>query len=245
MPNKEDFYTNLIKKNLHPLFWNSNLEFNEEVADRLVVVATKFYESLELEAPIKDIVLIGSITNYNWHTLSDLDTHIVLDYTDISDDKDLVENYLDLERKKWNTEHFITVAEYPIEVSFNDVDDEVNSAGKYSLLNKEWIKIPERESLTKSTVDESKEIVRIISKSIDEVEEKFNNDEIDAHQTYRRTKHIWDVIRKLRNNFLEDEGEYGPKNLAFKQLRNENYIDRVTDLKTRMHDTILTLHTIN
>lgn len=245
MHDNEDFYSNLIKKNLHPLFWNSNLKFNEEVANRLVVIAEKFYSSLELEAPIKDIVLIGSIANYNWHTLSDLDAHIVLDYTDISEDKDLAENYLDLERKKWNTEHFITIVEYPVELSFNDLEDEVNSAGKYSLLNKEWIKIPEREHLTKNVIDESKDIVRVISNSIDEVEEKFNSDEIDPHQTYRRTKQIWNVIKKLRNNFLEDEGEYGAKNLAFKHLRNEKYIDRVTELKTRMHDTILTLHAIN
>lgn len=245
MSNNDDFYSNLVKKNLHPLFWKTNLTFNEDAADRLILIAEKFYSSLELDAPIKDIILIGSIANYNWHMLSDLDTHIVLDYNDISDDKDLVENYLELERKQWNNLHEIEISEYPVELSFNDVDDDVNSAGKYSLLNKEWIKIPEKENLSNSTIDESKEIFRIISKSIDEVEEKYNSKEIDPHQTYRRTKHIWKIIKKLRSDFLEEEGEYGAKNLAFKHLRNEEYLDKVNDLKTKTHDEILTLHTID
>lgn len=244
MPNKDNFYSGLIKKNLHPLFWNSKLEFNDEVSNQLILIATKFYESLKLNVQIKDIILIGSVANYNWHSESDLDAHIVLDYTDISSDKTLVDNYLELERKEWNNLHDINIVEYPVELSFNDVNDTINSAGKYSLLNGKWLKIPEIENITQHTIDESKNIVTVLSKSIIELETKYKNNEVTSHDAYRQSKRIWKIIKKLRGDFLKIDGEYGPKNLAFKQLRQEGYLDTITNIKTDAHDDIFSIYFI-
>lgn len=242
--NSDPYYHSLIKKNLHPVFWNSDQEFIESVAEQLVLIATKFFESLDLNTEIKDIVLVGSLANYNWHSLSDLDAHIILDYDTISSDNELVDSYLELERKQWNNEHDIAILGFPIELSFNDIEDEINSAGIYSLMNNEWIKKPSREILTTSTIDESEEIFKIITNAIDEIIQKYNNATITPLKAYRRSKQIWKIIKKLRSDFLEEEGEFGPKNITFKRLRNEDYLEKITSFKTKTHDDIFSINSL-
>ena len=241
---KDEYYRKLIKKNLQPLFWDKHQKFNEDIRDQLVLIAEKFYESLDLNAPIRDIYLVGSLANYNWTLSSDLDVHIILRYEDISPDRDLVEKYLELERKEWNNMHEIDVLGFEVEVSFNDINDVINSAAIYSLLNRKWVKKPIRKPITASVAEESQDIVDMIERAIDNLLDKYENENISELKTYQRAKQIWKVIKKLRSDYLEEEGEFGPKNLAFKKLRYDGYLDKIVDLKTETHDEILSIHTL-
>jgi len=245
MPNSNDkYYDTLIKDELNSTFWNSYLEFDEKIADRLVHIAKKMYKSLHLNAKIHDIILIGSIANYNWHSESDLDIHIILNYADISYDEELVSLYLDLNRKEWNSQHNIKILNFLVELSFNDVSDYINSAGQYSLLNKKWnFKPTNPKDLSDATVEESKEIYDTIVSSIDDLEMNYKNETYNEFKIYQRAKKIWKVIKRLRGDFLEDEGEYGPKNITFKRLRQAGYLDIITKIKTNVQDDILSVYT--
>ena len=245
MSNKNDkYYDTLIKDTLHPTFWNENLEFDEDVADRLVIIAKKMYKSLHLDVEIKDIILIGSIANYNWHEESDLDVHVILDYADISYDEELVSMYLDLNRKEWNAQHNIKILDFPVELSFNDISDHINSAGQYSLLNKKWNKKPTKPSeLSEDTIEESKKLYDTIATAIDDLEENYKKNKFSDFKIYERAKKIWKIIKRLREDFLEDEGEYGPKNITFKRLRQTGYLDIITKIKTEVQDNILSVYT--
>jgi len=237
------YYKNLIKNSLYPKFWNDDLKFDEEVANKLIYIAKKMYKKLNLNAEIKDIILIGSIANYNWHEKSDLDVHIILNYEDISYDEDLVSMYLDLVRKEWNAQHSIKIEGVPLELSFNDEEDHINSAGQYSLLNNKWNKIPVKpEKLPEETIDESIELYNIITNAIDDLLDNYKNKKFSEFKIYERAKQIWKIIKRLRKDFLEDEGEYGPKNITFKRLRQEGYLDKITKLKTKVQDKILSTY---
>jgi len=244
MANIDDKYYNaLIKDTLNPTFWNNDMEFDEEIATRLVYIAKKMYKSLHLSADIHDIILIGSIANYNWHEDSDLDIHIILNFADISYDEELVSLYLELNRKEWNAQHNIEILDFPVELSFNDISDHINSAGQYSLLNKKWNKKPNKlDELSDETVEESKELYDTITKAIDDLKEKYDSNKYDDFTIYKRAKKIWKIIKRLRSDFLEDEGEYGPKNITFKRLRQNGYLDTITTIKTEAQDNILSVY---
>ena len=75
-----NFNTNFIKPKdtLLPKIWkNDNL--NIKVARKLTQIADEVMKSLELDVEAEDYVVTGSSASYNWHDMSDIDLHIMLD----------------------------------------------------------------------------------------------------------------------------------------------------------------------
>ena len=50
----------------------------------------------------EDIIITGSIASYNWHDKSDIDLHILYDFSKINEDVELVKKMLDQTRINWN-----------------------------------------------------------------------------------------------------------------------------------------------
>ena len=61
------------------IFENKDGEFSmhDEIRNRLVEVTQKFMDFLDIEFFIHDIILTGSLSNYNWSKYSDVDLHIL------------------------------------------------------------------------------------------------------------------------------------------------------------------------
>jgi hypothetical protein len=45
----------------------------------------------------------------------------------------------------------------------------------------------------------------------------------------------------MRQSGLQDEGIYSPENLAFKMLRNANYLEKLSSLKIEAYDKMMSL----
>jgi hypothetical protein len=88
-----------IKDELNPKLWD-NFELDGEVREQLIKIAQDFYESTELKADVKDIILTGSLANYNWsEKYSDYDLHILIDFDDVDDNVELVKKFADAAKK--------------------------------------------------------------------------------------------------------------------------------------------------
>ena len=86
-----EFNTGFLKPkdSLYPKFWkNDNL--NPIVARKLMQIADDVIKSLKLGADVEDVIITGSIASYNWHELSDIDLHFMLDFEKIDENFDLV-----------------------------------------------------------------------------------------------------------------------------------------------------------
>ena len=57
-------------------------------------IAQDFYNSLQIDAELKDVTFTGSLANYNWSKYSDIDLHLIVDYKDVEGDPELVETIL-------------------------------------------------------------------------------------------------------------------------------------------------------
>ena len=68
---------------LNPDVW-SGLVLKKDVKEKLIQVANDFYKDTELTAPIVDVLLVGSLANYNWSKYSDVDIHILVDFNQFS-----------------------------------------------------------------------------------------------------------------------------------------------------------------
>ena len=131
-----------VKDELNPKIW-TDFEINSEVREDLLKIAQDFYGSTDLQADVDDIILTGSLSNYNWsEKYSDYDLHILIDFSQVNESVELVKKYADSVKKIWNDEHDITIKGYEVEVYIQDVSEPHTSTGVFSLLNNKLYRIP-------------------------------------------------------------------------------------------------------
>ena len=112
-----------LKDDLNTQLW-SDFELDESVREQLLQIGQDFYESTEISADVVDIALCGSLCNYNWsEKYSDYDLHIIIKYSDVDDNRELVEQLCDYAKKIWNGQHDITIKGYEVEVAIQDEQD--------------------------------------------------------------------------------------------------------------------------
>ena len=76
----EDFDRDTLqsKSELTPEIWQ-DFRLKPEIRERLLAIAENFFNGLKLgEVSVRDIVLTGSLANYNWSKYSDIDLHIII-----------------------------------------------------------------------------------------------------------------------------------------------------------------------
>ena len=123
----------------------SGEKINSRVSESLIEVAQDFFDGLKLEGvEIEDITFTGSLANYNYTKFSDIDLHLIVDFSKIDENYDLVREFFSAKTSNWNTKHKITIFGYEIEIYVQDLSEEHHSTGVFSLINDEWITQPNR-----------------------------------------------------------------------------------------------------
>ncbi len=222
-------------KNLNPIVWEEDQTIKPEVRKDLIKIANKFYEYLDVKAPIEDILLVGSSANYNYTDKSDIDLHLVIDFSKIDKNKELLRDFFDTKKAYWSLMHDITIKDHDVEMYVQDLNDDLKSAGIYSIKDNKWISKPNKENIQ---ID--KELVRkkvdYIATLIDGLE-GIKDDEDKAKEAAR----IKDKIKKMRKTALDKGGEFSEDNIAFKVLRNDGYLEKLFDIKNKAIDKELTI----
>jgi hypothetical protein len=224
----DSFY---IKNELNPEIWD-DFKLKDDIKEDLKNIALDFWEWCELDIELDDIIVTGSLANYNWSEYSDWDIHLLVDYKKINKDYDLVEKLTDLLRKEWNSNHDIKVSGYEVEVFIQDTKADHVSTGFYSLLNDEWVVKPEKKKF-KPNIEEIKLKSKPIIEKIDDLEDFIETKNYSEFK--EELSKVWKKIKKMRKSGLE-EGEFGLGNLVFKLLRRNGYISKIMDMKRRSYD---------
>lgn len=229
-----------MKDELNPKLWE-NSKLDKEIRESLLKIAEDFYEKLELGVEVKDIALCGSLCNYNWsEKYSDYDLHIIINFSDVDENYELVEKLVDYAKKVWNEQHDIKIKGYEVEIAVQDNDDLAEAiksgrmGGVFSLIDNKWIKRPERVDFEP---DEKliREKAKTLMTTIDEIEEEKDEDKYDAFR--EKIDKAWKKIKDFRKSGLESEsGEFSVGNLVFKLLRRNGYIEKVMKMKKQNYD---------
>lgn len=235
----EQFYN----EKLNPKFWtleNDTYVFDERIANKLVEIANDLSIRSEVDMYVQDIVLTGSMANYNYTKFSDLDVHILLDFDDVGSDRELVKSALDGKRFKWNNDHNINIRGHNIELYFEDTNENHVSSGIYSLLNGEWVKEP---SIQQPDIDESEVIFRFnqIQRDIQLIKKYYlqsKNNKKTSRIVHNIASNYKDKIMNMRKDSLGEDGEFGEGNIVFKKLRDSNNIKLLIDIINKTYDNI-------
>jgi len=237
-PESVDLSDFTVHEMLNRKIWNSDDKIDPAIRDRMLQIAQDFYEKLGIKAEILDITLTGSLANYNWSKFSDLDVHIVLNYQDVDENMELVRELFQQTKSNWNRQHDIRVKGHEVELYVQDVNDPHFSSGVYSLLSGEWVVKPRREDKEIDREAVKKKAASTMD-MIDDVQKLF--DEGDYQEALEYGERVRDKIKRFRASGLEREGEYSFENLAFKVLRRNDYLERLSKLRVDTYDSQMSM----
>lgn len=215
----------------------------KEIVDRLLEITDNFIDFTGVDFFIHDVILTGSLANYNWSEYSDVDLHILVDMDELNDGdttssalNDIVKEFFDAKKGMWNEQNDIKIKGFDVEIYVQDVDEEHSSTGVYSILNNTWVVEP---SPKKETIDQNQILSKgeYFAKKIDSLIDAFNSgEEVD-----KQILDLRDKLKKFRKSGLTTGGEYSYENLTFKLLRRNGYIEKLMNLKKEVSNKKLSL----
>jgi hypothetical protein len=227
-----------LQDELNPKIWESSDKMSSKVRDRLLDIAYEFIEFLGVDVVISDVVMMGSLANYNWSRFSDVDLHLIADFEQFSEKElPLYEELFELKKTLFNDRHNIKIYGYDVELYVQD-DVKAFSSGEYSVLFDEWKKKPKKEKVeidTELIKNKSEHWMKIIDEVIDNLDDKSMESGVDS------INKIKDKLKKYRTSGLEKGGEMSDENLVFKVLRRNGYIGKLFNFKTEYQDKKLSL----
>ena len=216
-------------------FWiEEGTRLSPKISRRLIRIAEDFIGGLDIEVFIEDIRFTGSLANYNWSKYSDVDLHIVVDFSEIDEDTELVKSFFDSARMRWNDIHNIKIHGYEVEVYIENIGDVHKSSGIYSISQEHWIAEPDPSSVD---ID-----VSLARKKSDDIETQVNLigyiiDNGKYKSALRAIERLKEKIRRMRKAGLDSpKQEFSPENIAFKILRREDILQKLNDMKYDSYD---------
>jgi hypothetical protein len=227
-----------LQDELNPKIWESSDKMSSKVRERLLDIAYEFIEFLGVDVIISDVVMMGSLANYNWSRFSDVDLHLIADFEQFSEKElPLYEELFKLKKTLFNDKHDIKIYGYDVELYVQD-DVKAFSSGEYSVLFDEWKNKPKKDN-TEIDTDLIKKKSEQWMSQIDTIIENAKDEPLEV--AIKLIDKYKDKIKKYRTAGLEKGGEMSDENLVFKVLRRNGYIQKLFDFKNEFMDKSLSL----
>ena len=216
---------------LNPRLWQHD-GLRVEVRLKLMQTAIAFYRFLDLPGlRVDDIIVTGSNAAYNYTKLSDIDVHLLVDFSKTTCPI-LASNFFNTKKTLWNQTYDTTIHGHPVELYVEDVDDPVNANGIFSLLHAHWLKVPH-------AIPPPRNDTAVVQKTL-----AYAN-EIDTllagEPDIKEINKLLDRLRTLRQNGLLAGGEFSTENLAYKTLRAIGYLQKLYDARVERQDRVLSV----
>lgn len=231
------------EKHLAPKIW-SGKKINARVRLKLLDIADDFWDYCELDwVKLQGIHLTGSICNFNWSKFSDIDLHLVVDFSDIDKKTDFVQQYFDAKKNAWNNEHEnLKIYGFTVELYVEDINAKTQSGGLYDLEKNSWIKVPSLDNINVIGLNkyEIKEKSANIMTKIDDYCDLLNttNDDAKLRKLGIKAHRLLMKIKNMRKFGLQRGGETDPYNIIYKVLRRTEYLDKLWGISSKLYDKL-------
>ena len=229
-----------VQETLNPKIWQNpddpqKSKMIPKVKNALMRIAEEFIEYLGEEVFVEDIVLTGSLANFNWSEYSDFDLHVIVDFEQFEDEAPLYKELYNLKKQVFNDKHDIKIFGYDVELYAQDSVEPHFATGVYSVMDDEWVTKPKKleNEIDKSVLEKKiKNWTEKIDKVIETDEPEVDKKLIDS---------IKEKLKDYRKSGLEKEGELSYENLVFKFLRRSGHIEKLFDISNKALDKELSI----
>lgn len=236
----------MVQDELNPEIWSlSNKEpiMKPEIRERLLEVANLFIEFLDVPVFVDDVVMTGSLANYNWSNYSDVDLHLIVDFNQFPEEQiELFQKLFNLKKILFNTNHNILIKNFEVELYAQDEKEIHTSSGVYSVLFDKWLTKPDKFNVK---IDNNVLMNKVKSwtEKIDEVIEDAEEG-TDLEESKKTIDNLKKKLKNYRGEGLSGDGEFSYENLVFKFLRRNGYIEKLYNFEDKLIDKTLSLENI-
>lgn len=219
---------------LNPKLWGTDEHLLPDVRAKLLEIAADFQEFLGLsDLDVEDITVSGSNAAFSYTPHSDIDLHLVVRKPKGADE--VYQELFNAKKYQYNDMHDIRIHGADVELYVQDADDTPVSLGEYSVENSDWIQVPRKK---RAKIDQS-----VVKHKYEDlaarIQTALKSDDAD-HIAALLTK-----IKTMRQTGLDQHGEFGPENLAFKILRKQGHIQKLYAAQAAARDRELSLQERN
>lgn len=213
----------------------------EKVRTKMLEIVEEFLDNLKeqgIKIKVDDILFIGSNASYNYTKDSDIDLHILANAKAVNYDTEIGNALYSAYRSLFNKQLDIKLFDIPLELFVELEDSPRVSNGVYSVKKDKWIKKPAHEDIP----DYDKEALSsLVSKWEQKCKKLITDIEADKlEEETRVVKLLEEIYDKLRKKGVA-KSEYSIENLAFKELRNKGYLDKLKEYKNELTSKRLSL----
>lgn len=217
----------IYNETLCPDLWDSAQHLDPEVRANLLQMANDFYEKTNLPAPIVDIYLMGSIANYNWTTDSDVDVHVIVNYSQLQMPPETAAKTVKTAGAQWNAEHNVIIKGHKVEMNIqNSEEQKPYVTGIYSLVKDNWVRRPFKMPPQIDTRVLRFQYNAMKTYVLNALHSK-NREQMKAAKKY---------LDAFRQYGLDTYGELSYENIIFKILRARGIIKQLKDSITAVYD---------
>ena len=189
-----------------------------EIRRALLRISNEFFIFLGIDAPVDDVTFTGSMANFNYTQMSDIDLHLIINFSNVDENHTLVKDFFNAKKSVWNESHNIKIKGHDVELYVQGLDEPHHSTGVFSVLKNKWIVKPEKKRV-------------VINKRAIKQKAQCIMSDIDLALQSPNRKIILDKIKEkiknMRSSGLERAGEFSVENLAFKVLRRNGYLEKL------------------
>ena len=232
-----------VKDKLNGKLWDGD-RLKPNVRRALLDMAWDFVDTLAVPwVKPKDIVFTGSLANYNWSEYSDIDLHVVVDFSKVwNRRKEFVKDYFSAKKNEWSDSHeSLKIYGYPVEISVEDSGEPSKSSGVFSLEDNKWVSEPEDLSDARLNTTYIKDTAAKYMTDIDDEIRRIRRSKSDApkKKSCDNLIKIFDRLKNLRKSGLSSKArEMSSGNIIWKVLRREGYLDKLWDWVNKTYDSV-------
>lgn len=226
---------------LNTKLFNKDETLKEKVRNKMLEIVDEFLADLkeqDIKIKIDDILLIGSNASYNYTKDSDIDLHILANTKAVKYEPEVCQALYSAYRSLFNKQLEIKIFDIPLEIFVETEDSPRVSNGVYSVKKDKWVKKPIHEDIPDYDKEALKVLVDKWSAKCDKLITEIKADKLKDEK--KVTKLIAELYDKLRKKGVA-KGEYALENLAFKELRNEGYLDQLKNYRNELVSKRLSL----
>lgn len=228
-----------LQETLNPKIWENpddpkSAKMKSKIRKALEKIAEEFIDYLGDEVMVEDVVLTGSLANYNWSNFSDFDLHILIDFQQYEKEAETYKELYDLKKRIFNDSHDIKILGYDVELYAQDSEESHVSSAVYSIANDEWVNVPKKDF---PKIDK-KVLVNKIDTWIEKIENSLKDSETDGIEKLEQIK---EKLKEYRKCGLDKGGELSYENLVFKFLRRSGHIEKLFEKINSLKDRELSI----
>lgn len=216
---------------LNPLLFDENNKLKPNIKKQLEIITDDFIEFMGIpDLAVEDVIITGSNVAFTYTPHSDIDLHLLVDFAELPD-SDVYKELFNAKKSLYNDTYDITIRDIPVELYVQDTAQAHTSLGEYSLMQDKFTRFPKKQRANLDEISTEHKFERLEELCLKGLKSK----DID------QVNNVLDIIKRYRQAGLDQKGEFGPENLAFKAIRSKGYFQALFDLRNKLRGEQLSI----